>query len=58
MSNSILGFGLSMRYIDHLYTLLVITLIYSAIANLYHLQITTVSAKFFQPAVFSPAVPW
>jgi hypothetical protein len=43
------------RFIDHLYTQLVGTSNYNAIANLDSLEITTEPAK---PAVSSPAVPW
>jgi hypothetical protein len=39
-------------------TRLVITLNYSAIADLHTLQLTTAHAKFFQCAVSSLVVPW
>jgi hypothetical protein len=51
-------FGLDIGFIDHLYTQLGTTGNYSAIADLRNLQLTTARAKFFQPAVSSPAVPW
>jgi hypothetical protein len=45
-------------FIDHLYTSLGTTSIYSAIANLHTLQITTAQAKFLQPGVAPAAVLW
>jgi hypothetical protein len=50
------GFGLDIGFTDHFTTRLG-TSNYSATANLYTLQITTTLAKFFQPAVPSPAAP-
>jgi hypothetical protein len=41
------GFGLDIGVIDHLYTQLVTTSNYSAIANFHTLQITSVHAKYF-----------
>jgi hypothetical protein len=40
------GFGLETGFINHLYTWLVITISYSAIANLYILRTTRVHAKY------------
>jgi hypothetical protein len=51
-------FLLDIWFIYHLYTRLDTTSNYSAIAKLHNSQITTVAAKFFQIAVFSPALPW
>jgi hypothetical protein len=45
------GFGLDIGFIDHLYTQLGTTSIYSAIATLHTLQITTTHAKSF-PACY------
>jgi hypothetical protein len=53
------GFGLDIGLTDHLYTQLVRTSNYSAIANLHILQITNATANFLsQPAMSSPDVPW
>jgi hypothetical protein len=53
-----MGFGLEIEFTDHFYTRLMITLNYSAIAELHNLQITIAHAKTFQSAVPSPVVPW
>jgi hypothetical protein len=45
-------------FIDHLYTRLGISSIYSATANLHNSQITTSPVSLLQAAVSSPAVPW
>jgi hypothetical protein len=58
MNVTIEGFGFEIGFIDNLNTWLVITLNYSAIADLHILQITTAHAKSFQSAVSSPVVPW
>jgi hypothetical protein len=51
------GDALDVGFIDHLYTPLVTTGNYSAIANLHALQIATAPATLFQPAASSTAVP-
>jgi hypothetical protein len=45
-------------FAGRLNTQLVSTTDYSATANLHTLQIATTFAKFFQPDVSSPALPW
>jgi hypothetical protein len=50
MSDSRRGFRLEIRFIDHFNTALVITLNYSATAELHTLQITTAHTKSFQSA--------
>jgi hypothetical protein len=53
------GFGLDTRFIDHFNTQLVITLSYSAIADLHTLKITvTHTLSLFQPAVSLLDVSW
>jgi hypothetical protein len=52
------AFELDIGFIDHLYTQVVTTSNYSAIANLNNLQIITARAKSFPTCVPSPAVPW
>jgi hypothetical protein len=45
-------------FIEHLYTQLVTTSNYNAIADLHTLQITTAHAKYFPACCALPAVPW
>jgi hypothetical protein len=52
VSDSRRGFGLAIRFIDHLYTRLGTTRNYNSTANLHNSQITTAPAKPF------PAVAW
>jgi hypothetical protein len=52
------GNGLDVGFIDLLYTPLGTIRNYSATANLHALQITTASAKLYQPTASSTAVPY
>jgi hypothetical protein len=52
MSDASWGVGLDIGFIDHLNTLLVITLNYNAIADLQTLQITVTHAKSFPARSF------
>jgi hypothetical protein len=57
-SDSRRDFGLEVGFINHFNTRLVITINYSAIADIHTLQITTAHAKSLQSAVSSPVVHW
>jgi hypothetical protein len=51
-------FELDIGFNDHLYIQFRTTSTYSATANLYNSKITTEPAKFPQPLLSSPAIPW
>jgi hypothetical protein len=50
-------FELEIGFTGHFHTRLVVTLNYSAIADLHTLQMTTAPSKSFQSAVSSPVLP-
>jgi hypothetical protein len=51
------AFGLETGFIEHFNTRPVITINYSAIADLHNLQFSTAHTKSFHHAVSSPVVP-
>jgi hypothetical protein len=58
-SRGFIFFGLDIGFIDHLYTKLVTTGNYRAMANLHNLQFTvTHTLSLFQPAMLSLVVAW